>query len=258
MDLLLVAAAACAASALTLVTGFGLGTLLMPVFALFMPAPLAVAATAVVHLANNLFKGALLLRLADFGVALRFGLPAIAGALLGAALLASLAGQAEPLWEWRLAGLHGRVSAGSLVLGLLVLTFAVLEIHPLRHRLSVPRRFLALGGLASGFLGGLSGHQGAVRAVFLRRLGLSPGCFAATAAMVAIGVDLARLAVYGASALHRAAGVPDALLMAGCAGALAGSVLGRRLLGRITAPALDRLVSALLALIGIGLLTGLI
>ena len=48
--------AALAVSGLTLFSGFGLGTLLMPVFAIFFPIEIAVAMTAVVHLANNLFK----------------------------------------------------------------------------------------------------------------------------------------------------------------------------------------------------------
>jgi uncharacterized membrane protein YfcA len=49
----LVGAAAMAVSALTLFSGFGTGTLLMPVFAPFFPATVAVASTAVVHAANS-------------------------------------------------------------------------------------------------------------------------------------------------------------------------------------------------------------
>lgn len=43
-------------SFLTLFSGFGLGTLLMPVVAIFFPVAVAVALTAFVHLVNNLFK----------------------------------------------------------------------------------------------------------------------------------------------------------------------------------------------------------
>ena len=78
-------------SALTLFSGFGLGTLLMPAFALFLPVPVAVAATAVVHLANNLFKLALVGRKADWTVVVRFALPAAVGAIVGAILLGLLA-----------------------------------------------------------------------------------------------------------------------------------------------------------------------
>ena len=46
MEWLVVGLAAFGASALTLFSGFGLGTLLLPAFALFFPADLAVAMTA--------------------------------------------------------------------------------------------------------------------------------------------------------------------------------------------------------------------
>ncbi len=47
MEFLVVVFSAILVSALTLFSGFGLGTLLMPVFALFFPIEVAVAATAV-------------------------------------------------------------------------------------------------------------------------------------------------------------------------------------------------------------------
>ena len=62
---IVICAVALAVSGLTLFSGFGLGTLLMPVFAIFFPIEVAIAATAVVHLANNIFKLALLSRHAD-------------------------------------------------------------------------------------------------------------------------------------------------------------------------------------------------
>ena len=74
-------------SALTLFSGFGLGTVLMPAFALFFPLPVAIAATAVVHLVNNIFKVFLVGKKADWHVVLRFALPGAAAALVGAWLL---------------------------------------------------------------------------------------------------------------------------------------------------------------------------
>ena len=57
---LLIGSASFAVAALTLLAGFGLGTLLLPAFAIFFPAEIAVAMVAVVHALNNLFKLALL------------------------------------------------------------------------------------------------------------------------------------------------------------------------------------------------------
>jgi len=54
MDYALVLVVSLVAAGVTLFSGFGLGTVLMPAFALVFPLPVAAAATAVVHLANNL------------------------------------------------------------------------------------------------------------------------------------------------------------------------------------------------------------
>ena len=59
----------------------------MPAFALFFPVPIAIAATALIHLANNLFKVYLVGRYADWGVVIRFAIPGAVAALVGAALL---------------------------------------------------------------------------------------------------------------------------------------------------------------------------
>ena len=56
MDNLIIALCAFLASGLTLYSGFGLGTLLLPVFAIFFPVEVAVGATALVHGANNILK----------------------------------------------------------------------------------------------------------------------------------------------------------------------------------------------------------
>ncbi|MBU1405950.1 MAG: TSUP family transporter, partial [Proteobacteria bacterium] len=96
MSYLIICSVALAVSGLTLFSGFGLGTLLMPAFALFFPLEVAVGATAMVHLANNLFKAALFGKHADPGIVLKFSLPAALAAVLGALLLNRLSGM-EPI-----------------------------------------------------------------------------------------------------------------------------------------------------------------
>ena len=56
MEYLIISLVSLVVAALTFFSGFGLGTLLMPAFALFFPIEVAIAATAVVHLVNNIFK----------------------------------------------------------------------------------------------------------------------------------------------------------------------------------------------------------
>src|SRR4030042_2950793 len=93
MEYIIISLTALIVSSLTLFSGFGLGTVLMPAFALFFPIPVAIAATAVVHLANNIFKVILIGRHADWGVVIRFAITAALAALLGAWLLGQLSGR---------------------------------------------------------------------------------------------------------------------------------------------------------------------
>lgn len=259
---LVVGLVALGASALSLVSGFGLGTLLLPAFALFFPVPLAVAATAVVHAAHNLFKLGLLVREARGRILLVFGLPAALAAFPGAVLLTRLA-RAEPLATWRAAGLEGEVTPVALVTGLLILAFGLVEGTGRVARFAPGRRWLPLGGALSGFLGGLSGHQGALRAAFLQPLGLPPAAWAGTQAALAVLVDAARLLVYGTAFLAGplgalAGGEERRLVGVAVACAFLGALAGRRLLPKITLEGVRRLTSALLVGIGAGLASGLL
>ena len=87
MGYAVVYAVAFLASGLTFFSGFGLGTLLLPAFALFLPIEHAVALTAVVHFLNGLFKLGLVARHADLAIVLRFGVPAIIASFGGALVL---------------------------------------------------------------------------------------------------------------------------------------------------------------------------
>jgi len=148
LELLIVCIAALLASSLTLFSGFGLGTLLMPVIALFFTLELAIAMTAVVHLANNLFKIELLGRKADSSVLMKFGLPAIAAAFVGAALLTYL-GELNPIYEYQAFGSNRQVSVLKFVIGVLIISFATLELSPTFWKTALDRKWLPLGGASS-------------------------------------------------------------------------------------------------------------
>jgi len=219
VDYALICAVALVASGLTFFTGFGLGTLLLPAFAVFFPAEIAVALTAVVHFLNSLFKLALVGRRADLRVAARFGLPAVAAAFVGARLLAWLS-DLRPLAEYDLAGRRCVVTPVEAAIAPLVLAFAALELWPRFRRLAVPLRHLWAGGLVTGFFGGLSGHQGAFRSGFLLRAGLSKESFIATGVAIAALVDATRLAVYAERFLVAEALRNGPLLLAAAGAAL--------------------------------------
>lgn len=262
MEYVVISATALLVAALTFFSGFGLGTLLMPVFALFFPVELAVAATAIVHLANNIFKAMLIGRKADLKIVARFAIPAAACAVLGALLLVSVS-DAAPLLEYQLWSRTCTVTAVKIVIAILILFFAAFELIPSLSRFALGPRYVPLGGAISGFFGGLSGHQGALRTAFLMRLGLSKEAFIGTVVLSAVVVDIFRLAVYGVTFLprdlqsmsHQGA---KGLVIAGILSAFAGSFIGARFLKKITMQTIQIIVGLLLALLAIGLGIGLI
>ncbi len=262
MAYLVVALVALIASGLTLFSGFGLGTLLLPAFALVFPLEIAVSATAVVHLLNNLFKLTLIGRHAVLGVVLRFGGPAVLLSLAGAWLLSRLT-RLPVIAEYTLLDRTCSVTPIKLVIAAVILVFAVADLLPASGRLAFDRRLIPLGGAVSGFFGGLSGHQGALRSAFLIKAGLSKEGFVGTGVACAVLVDLSRLAVYGAAflgahfgALGRQDGYPLVLLATACA--FLGAFLGVRLLGKMTLPVLHRVVGAMLVLVSLAMGAGLI
>lgn len=261
MSYALIGGAAFLASALTLFSGFGLGTMLMPVFALFFPVDLAIAATAVVHAANNLFKLALVGRHADWSVVARFGVPAALAAFLGAGLLGYLAA-APALGRYELLGEIREIAPAKLVIGVLIVVFALLELSPKFSALSFPPHVLPLGGIVSGFFGGLSGNQGAFRSAFLIKAGLKKEAFIATGVVSAVIVDSARLLVYGVSFYASSAtilrGEIGGAVALAIAAAFSGAFIGSRLIEKVTLDFIQLLVATMMIAIGIGLAGGLL
>ena len=257
MELFWVSLAALLASCLTFFSGFGLGTLLMPVVALFLPVEVAIAVTAIVHLANNLFKLALVGKKADCSVVWRFGAPAVLAALLGAWLLNMLSGL-PTLFEYQWLGREFAVSVVKFIIGVLILAFVWMELSPRFAKMSFDARYLPLGGALSGFFGGLSGHQGAFRSMFLIKSGLDSQRFIATGVVLAVLVDVARMLVYGWSFSANTANVQWTMVLSASFSAFVGAYLGAKLLHKVTLRTIQRLVSVLLVLIGLGLVTGLL
>jgi len=257
----IVSLAAFVAAGLTMYSGFGLGTLMLPVFSLFFPVEIAVVATALVHGANNVFKVGLLGRLADWQVVLRFGVPAIVAAMLGATALGWIS-QFDISLAYEVGGRAAEVSPVKATIGFLMLGFALFELLPQFRAMEFERRYLPLGGVLSGFFGGLSGHQGALRSAFLAKSGLSTEAFVGSNAVIGFAVDLTRIAVYGLMLSLAGGQFGDfeawRLVVAGSIAAFAGVLVAKRFLHRVTIRSVQTLVGVLLFLVALGLIAGLI
>jgi uncharacterized membrane protein YfcA len=249
--------AALITSGLTLFSGFGLGTLLMPVFAIFFPVEVAIALTAIVHFLNNVFKLVLVGKFTDKGVALRFGVPAMLFAFLGAKTLLLLSGL-KPLAVYELFKNSFEVTPVKVIVALLLVVFSIVEITPGLAKVSFRRKYLPVGGVLSEFFGGLSGNQGALRSAFLLKAGLSRDGYIATGVVIACLVDFTRLSVYG-SHFSKAGGTGNlALLATAVASAFPGAFLGSRFMKKVTMRSIQILVAVMLPGIAIALGLGLI
>jgi uncharacterized membrane protein YfcA len=257
MEIIIISIAAFLTAVLTFFSGFGLGTILAPVFAIFFPIDIAIALTGVVHFVNNLFKIALVGRNTDKTVLLRFGIPAIIASFAGAWLLLQIT-VLPSLAEYHLWGREFQITPVKLIIALLLIVFSLLEISPSFQRLQFGREKLMIGGVLSGFFGGLSGIQGAIRSAFLIKSGLTKEAYIATGVVIASLVDVTRLTVYASR--FAAANLSDnlTLLLAATLSAISGAYFGKRMLKKVTLRSIQLLVAIMLMIISLALGSGLI
>jgi hypothetical protein len=138
-----------------------------------------------------------------------------------------------------------------------------LEVAPGFEKVSFDPKYIPVGGILSGFFGGLSGHQGALRTAFLIRLGLQKEVFIGSMVVSAVAVDVSRLLVYGSTffardfaILRQGGGI--GLVVAGSLAAFLGAFIGSRLLKKVTMRGIQTAVGIMLFLLSIALGVGLV
>jgi len=257
MEIFIVTVAAFVTAILTFFSGFGLGTILTPVFAIFFPIDLAIALTGIVHFFNNLFKIFLVGRKTDKSVLIRFGIPAIIASFAGAWLLLRIAGL-PALYQYHVGTHLFVITPVKAIIAVLLIIFAFFEIIPAFQKIEFGKNKLPVGGLLSGFFGGLSGHQGALRSAFLIRSGLSKEAYIATGVVIACLIDFTRLSVYSTRFLSANLHENLLLVISATLAALGGAFIGSKLLKKITLGFIQKLVAIMLILISLALGSGII
>lgn len=257
MEIIIISISAFVVAILTFFSGFGLGTILTPIFMLFFPVELAIALTGVVHFFNNLFKIILVGKNTNKTVLFRFGIPAVIFAFIGAFILMKIPNNA-PFFTYHLFGKTFEVFLVKFIISLLLIFFASMDLIPLFKRIEFSKDKLSLGGVLSGFFGGLSGNQGALRSAFLIRAGLSKETFIGTTVVVSTFVDFTRLGVYATrfttSNLYN--NLP--LVFSAILSAIIGAYLGNKLLKKVTLKSVQTITAVLLIIISLALGLGFI
>ncbi|WP_299434023.1 sulfite exporter TauE/SafE family protein [uncultured Aquimarina sp.] len=255
MEIIITSTVAFLVSILTFFSGFGLGTILTPVLMIFFPVEIAIALTGIVHFFNNVFKLFLVGKNANKTVLLRFGVPAVIAAFAGAWVLVHIP-DIKPLFTYDLFDKTFEVYPVKFIISILLIIFASMDLIPYFTRLKFGEEKLPLGGVLSGFFGGLSGNQGALRTAFLIKAGLSKEAFIGTAVVVSTFVDFTRLSVYATNISE--SGISDNLPLVICAtlSAIAGAFIGNKLLKKVTLKFLQIVVAIMLIVISVALGAG--
>ena len=257
MEIVVIAIVSLFASLLTFFSGFGLGTILSPVLAIFFPIETAIALTGIVHLLNNFFKIGLTFRNINWQIGVRFGLMSVAGAFMGAKLLLLFSGYA-PLYTYHIGEKLFSITLIKMAIAVLMILFALFESIPRFKNIQFNGDKLYIGGLISGFFGGLSGNQGALRSAFLIRVSLTKEAFIATGILIACFVDVTRLLVY----FKRMSTVNifdnAIILIVSVLSAFVGAYFGNLLLKKLTIEFVQTVVTVMIVLIALCLGTGLI
>lgn len=224
--------AAVLAGSIASIAGFGIGSVLTPLFAIALDTKLAVAAVSIPHVIGTALRFWMLRERIDRRVFLWFGLASAAGGLAGALLHTDASSRAL-----------------SAVLGGLLIFAGLSSLTGILERVHVGRRAAWIAGVLSGAFGGLVGNQGGIRSAALLAFDQRKETFVATATAVGLVVDAARMPIYLATewdALRRV----WLLIAVATAGVVVGTVAGRGVLARVPDRLFRRLVAVLLLALG--------
>lgn len=218
------------------ISGFGIGSLLTPVVALRYPLKLAVAIVSIPHLIATAVRFWRLRTHLDRRIFLHFGVLSAAGGLLGA-----------------LVNAREHSPALAIVFGCLLIFAGASGLSGLTERMRFGHKTAWIAGAASGFFGGLVGNQGGIRSAALLGFDIRKEALVATATAVALIVDGARMPVYFAVQTQKMLAAWPLIAIA-TAGVLIGTFWGVRVLRLIPERLFRKLLSALIAVLGVYML----
>lgn len=211
--------------------GFGSSVFFVPMASWFFDFKTVLAITGLLHVFSNSSKIALFWKGVDRRLLFWIGLPSALAVMPGAWLTARL-----------------QLVYAELVLGLFCMALSVAFLLRPEWRLPATPLAAAGGGALSGFLAGLIGTGGVIRATTMAAFGLEKATFVATSAAIDFAVDLLRVLVYLAQGYLQPKdySVAPVLLLA----AVAGSWLGKQVLDRFSQAGFRRWMLLLIFCIG--------
>ena len=164
------------------ISGFGSSILFVPIASLFFDFKTVLGITAVFHVFSNLSKIVLFRKGINKEIALKLGIPAVVFVIIGAWLTTLI--PTEKL---------------SLFMNMAIVLLSIYLMINFNKPIQQNNTNLYIGGTISGFLAGLVGTGGAIRGITLAAFQLPKENFIATSALIDLGVDSSRAAIYVSS-----------------------------------------------------------
>ena len=230
-EILIVLGAVIAGSVAAL-SGFGIGSILTPMFASLMGTKLAVAAVSLPHFIGTALRFALIRKHLDRRVLVTFGITSAIGGLAGALL---------HVWL--------RSAVLGYLLGSLLVFAGLMGITGITEMIRFGRTAGWIAGALSGIFGGLVGNQGGIRSAALLGFEVSKESFIATATAIALLVDIFRMPVYAATQYRQLIPIWATIALA-TVGVIIGTLAGKPLLRWIPEKMYRTIIS--LAILGLG------
>lgn len=212
--------------------GFGSSTIFLPISLFFVDFKTAIILVAIFHLFGNIGRITFFKHGLDKKLVFLFGVPSVLLGLLGAMLVGMLP---QPVLK--------------MILG--VFLIAISASFLARPKMSIPtnNKITIAGGSISGFITGIVGTGGALRATFLTGFGLEKTKYIATAATIALATDITRIPVYASQGFLSEEFyyyIPILFVMA-----LAGSFVGKKIISKINQEKFKKIVLIAIILVSI-------
>ena len=214
------------------IVGFGSSTVFLPLALFFVDFKTALVLVAFLHVFGNLGRIGFFRHGLDKRTLVIFGIPSVVLTLLGTFLVSYIS---QDLFKG--------------ILGLFLVVYALISLW--KEDLTVKQTLASsiIGGGLSGFLAGLIGTGGALRGAFLTAFGIPKEKYIATAAAIALAVDLTRIPVYFAGGFLRQEFywyIPFLFVIA-----LVGSFTGKQIVTKIPQKNFKKAVLVAILLIGV-------
>lgn len=210
------------------------------------------------HMFNNIFKSVITIKKTNWEVVIKFGAPSIIGAFLGSFILQYLIVHGTTLIHLAFGSYNMETNVLKICIGLLILLFTIFELMNIKNKITQSEKVFYFGGALSGFFGGISGHQGALRTLFLSKFKMDKHEFIATGICIALAVDITRIQIYlNQDFINFNSKIFTALMIA-ILFAFLGAIIGKHILNKIKIKLLYRIVALFLIGFSLSFIVGLV